>query len=121
VKELKIRYIQQGVKDKYRHLKDFTESNGLSPENIAYIGDDLNDLPAMRYAGVAACPKDAVEDVKKICDCVLSKKGGKGAVREFVEMVLKEKKLLEKAKSEYLNTKCVEDKNAKNKRNRSRI
>jgi 3-deoxy-D-manno-octulosonate 8-phosphate phosphatase (KDO 8-P phosphatase) len=78
------------------------EQNGLSSENVAYIGDDLNDLPAMRYAGVAACPKDAAEDVKKICDYILSKKGGKGAVREFIEIVLKEQNLFEKAKSEYL-------------------
>jgi 3-deoxy-D-manno-octulosonate 8-phosphate phosphatase (KDO 8-P phosphatase) len=105
MQELKIQYFQQGIKDKYKHLKYFAEKNGLMPENIAYMGDDLNDLPVMRYVGVSACPKDAVEDVKKMCDYVLSKNGGEGAVREFVEIVLKEQNLFEKAKELFLNNK----------------
>jgi len=96
-KELKIRHVVQGVQDKAVYLKDFMSSNNLSQENVAYIGDDLNDLPAMNCAGVTACPADAANEVKEYCDFTLSKNGGDGAVREFIEILLKDKKLWEKA------------------------
>jgi 3-deoxy-D-manno-octulosonate 8-phosphate phosphatase (KDO 8-P phosphatase) len=73
--------------------------NNITPESIAYIGDDLNDLPAMRYACFSACPVDAAEEVKAYCDVVLSRQGGDGAVREFIEILLKENKLWEKAQN----------------------
>ena len=95
--ELHIKYIVQGIQNKAEYLKDFMSANKLLPENIAYIGDDLNDLPAMHYAGVSACPSDAAEEVKEYCDIVLSQKGGEGAIRAFVELLLKERKLWNKA------------------------
>jgi len=93
--ELHIKYIAQGIQNKAEYLKDFTNVHGLSPEQLAYIGDDLNDLPAMHYVGVSACPTDAAEEVKAYCDFVLPQKGGEGVVREFVEILLKEKNLWE--------------------------
>jgi 3-deoxy-D-manno-octulosonate 8-phosphate phosphatase (KDO 8-P phosphatase) len=92
-KELSIKYVVQGVHHKAAYLKEFIAVNKVSADSIAYIGDDLNDLPAMRFAGVSACPMDAAEEVLSYCDLILPKKGGDGVVRVFVEMVLKEKKL----------------------------
>ena len=95
--ELHIKYVEQGIENKAVYLKNFASIHGLSPENIAYIGDDLNDLPAMHYAGISACPADAADEVKAYCDFVLAKKGGEGVVRAFLEIFLKERKLWEKA------------------------
>jgi 3-deoxy-D-manno-octulosonate 8-phosphate phosphatase (KDO 8-P phosphatase) len=95
--ELNIKYIAQGIHRKLDYLKEFTATHNLLPENIAYIGDDLNDLPAMHYIGVSACPEDAAEEVRNYCDIIIPRKGGKGVVRAFVEILLKEKKLWGKA------------------------
>jgi 3-deoxy-D-manno-octulosonate 8-phosphate phosphatase (KDO 8-P phosphatase) len=103
--ELHIKYIVQGIQQKEEYLKEFPVTHNLKPENIAYIGDDLNDLPAMRYAGVSACPADAAEEVKAYCDYVLTKKGGEGAVREFVELLLKDRGLWEKTVNEVFGLK----------------
>lgn len=95
--ELNIKYIAQEIKSKADYLKDFMSDNGFLPEHIAYIGDDLNDLPAMHYIGVSACPIDAADEVKEYCDFILPQKGGEGVVRAFVEILLKEKKTWEEA------------------------
>jgi 3-deoxy-D-manno-octulosonate 8-phosphate phosphatase (KDO 8-P phosphatase) len=95
--ELHIKYVAQGIYQKVDYLKNFCIQNGLSAENIAYIGDDLNDLPAMHYAGVSACPSDAADEVQSYCDIVLPRKGGEGLVRVFIEFVLKDQKLWEQA------------------------
>jgi 3-deoxy-D-manno-octulosonate 8-phosphate phosphatase (KDO 8-P phosphatase) len=95
--ELQIKYVVQGIHRKVDYLKGFCTKNNLSSENIAYIGDDLNDLPAMHYAGISVCPLDAADEVRAYCDIVLSKKGGDGVIRAFIEMVLKERKLWEQA------------------------
>jgi 3-deoxy-D-manno-octulosonate 8-phosphate phosphatase (KDO 8-P phosphatase) len=91
--ELNIKYVFQAIKKKGDYLKNFAEQQCLLPENIAYMGDDLNDLPAMRYVGISACPIDAVVEVKNTCNLIMKCKGGKGAVREFVEILLKAKNL----------------------------
>lgn len=88
-KELKIRNVFQGIHNKVDYLKEFLYSNSLNARNIAYIGDDLNDLPAMYICGVTACPIDAADEVKAYCDFVLPVKGGEGVVRVFVNMLLK--------------------------------
>lgn len=89
--ELKIRYIYQNVKNKISFLKEFMREKNLKEDQLAYIGDDLNDLYAMRLAGTAACPSDAAQEIKAQCDYVLNAKGGEGVVREFVELLLKDK------------------------------
>jgi len=95
--ELHIKYVVQGIRNKVEYLKDFASDKKFLPENIAYIGDDLNDLPAMYYVGVSACPVDAADEVKNYCDFVLPQKGGEGVIRTFVELLLKERKLWDKA------------------------
>jgi 3-deoxy-D-manno-octulosonate 8-phosphate phosphatase (KDO 8-P phosphatase) len=95
--ELKIKYLAQGIKDKAAYLKDFIFTQGLLSEHIAYIGDDLNDLSAMRCACTSACPIDAADEVKAHCDIVLPQKGGEGAIRGFIELLMKERNLWDKA------------------------
>ena len=61
---------------------------GLEMENIAYIGDDVNDEPVLRKVGLSVCPADAVEHVKLCCGIVLRRKGGEGCVRELIDEYL---------------------------------
>jgi 3-deoxy-D-manno-octulosonate 8-phosphate phosphatase (KDO 8-P phosphatase) len=95
--ELNVKYVVQGIRNKLEYLKEFIITKNISPENIAYIGDDLNDLPAMHYVGVSACPMDAAKEVQDYCNYILPKKGGEGVVRIFIEILLKEKELWTKA------------------------
>ncbi len=87
--ELKIRYVFQGISDKLSYLKNFLHEHEILPENVAYMGDDANDLECMQYVGFAACPSDAVEDVKEKCNFVSHLNGGYGAVREFCDFICK--------------------------------
>ena len=87
-KELKITELYQGVSDKLVHLKMIAEKMRCKPEEIAYIGDDENDLACMNYCDITGCPNDAVDNVKYTVKYVCKKKGGRGAVREFVEWIL---------------------------------
>lgn len=87
--ELGIKELYQGVENKLRTLKAIVEKYDLLPENVAYIGDDLNDLDCIRYCGLSACPSDAVREVKEACDYVCHLRGGKGAVREFIDHIMK--------------------------------
>lgn len=98
-KELKIKYLEQNVSDKGSFLKKFIDDNLLDKTEIAYIGDDLNDLSCMKMIGVSACPIDAVDEIKEVCDFVLPIKGGNGVIRAFVELLLKSNNLFGKAQS----------------------
>ena len=60
-------------------------------EDVAYIGDDLNDLEVMKMCGITGCPADAVEEIKNISDYVSKFNGGSGAIRDFVDWILKNK------------------------------
>ncbi len=88
-KELGIAELHQGVSEKDTVLKDVAQKYGVKCDEIAYIGDDLNDTECMSICGVTACPNDAVQEVKKIVTYVCEKKGGEGAVREFIDYLLK--------------------------------
>lgn len=87
-KELKITELYQGVSDKLAKLQKAAAKYGATPEEIAYIGDDLNDLPCIRYCGVTACPADAVPTVLEAVGYVCQHSGGRGAVREFIDRML---------------------------------
>lgn len=89
-RELGIKYVYQNIKDKAAALQDLRLKLGISLEEIAFMGDDVNDLPAMKIAGIAACPKDAVEEVKQVCAYVCKKKGGGGAAREWIEHLIEQ-------------------------------
>lgn len=77
-----------GAKDKGAVVRSILARRDLSGAEIAYLGDDVNDLPAFELAGVTACPRDAVDEIKARADVVLTHKGGEGAFREFAEMLL---------------------------------
>ncbi len=87
-KELKITELHQSVSDKLAVLTSIAAEYNVTPDQIAYIGDDLNDLDAMSYCGLSACPADAVEEVRRTAKYVCRANGGRGAVREFVEYLL---------------------------------
>jgi 3-deoxy-D-manno-octulosonate 8-phosphate phosphatase (KDO 8-P phosphatase) len=78
-----------GVPDKMVVFQDYLAQYNLDPAQVAYMGDDVPDLAVMQKCGVAACPEDAVPDVVWVANYISSKPGGKGAVRELIEAVLK--------------------------------
>lgn len=84
-KELNIDYLYQEVDNKLKVLNEILESMGLTYKNVAYIGDDLNDLECMEKAALTACPNDAIEYLKNIVDYIAGSGGGQGAVREFID------------------------------------
>lgn len=95
-RELSITDLFQGIKDKIDVLKQYLCNNNSSLQEVAYIGDDLNDLPCMKLVkeagGIIGCPADAVSSVIEISGFVSSKNGGDGAVRDFIEHLLESKK-----------------------------
>ena len=84
-----IEYVFQDCHDKLPFLEELVEQLGLSPRNIAYIGDDLTDMPPIRYAGFGVAVANAVDEVKDCADFVTTRPGGSGAVREVIEHILK--------------------------------
>lgn len=87
-KNLNITELYQGKKYKLPTLEEIKEKYNLSYDEISYMGDDLPDICCLEKVGLACCPKDAVEEVKKICHFISSKEGGKGAVRELCDLIL---------------------------------
>lgn len=88
--ELKITHLYQGVGDKLTKLKAVAEQLGIPADQIACIGDDVNDLDCIRYCGVAACPADAVPAVLDAVDYICKRYGGRGAVREFIDSLVQQ-------------------------------
>ncbi len=86
--KLAIPELHQGVMDKLSVIRDMAVRHGLSLQQIAYIGDDVNDIEALKAVGVSAAPADGLPQVLDVVDYVCRKKGGEGAVREFAEMML---------------------------------
>ena len=82
------RLVIQGSREKGAGLREICERLGIGCDAVAFMGDDLPDLPALAAAGLSACPSDAVPDVRQRCHVVCSTAGGGGAVRELVELVL---------------------------------
>lgn len=87
--ELGVELILQGIADKAQALDGLRLQLGLEKENIAYMGDDLNDLPAMGMSEVRFAPHDAARDVLAYVDIIVEAAGGRGAVREAIEAILK--------------------------------
>lgn len=89
-KELNITEFHQGVIDKAAVLEEIMLKTGRCFEEIAYIGDDINDLGCMLRCGLKGCPADAVSEVRREADYICNFRGGDGAVREFVEWIGKQ-------------------------------
>lgn len=88
--DLKIDFLFQKVKNKFKIADQIREELGLEWENIAVMGDDWNDFPMLRKAALSAVPQNAFDDLKAKVDFVANRQGGEGAVREFIELILKE-------------------------------
>lgn len=87
-KRLNFDLVYYGVKDKTEILKEVCFVRNIKPEEIAFIGDDVNDIEILRQVGLSACPNDAVDSVKNIVDYICKKEGGRGAFRELADMIL---------------------------------
>lgn len=85
-KKLKIP-VFQGVNDKKEFLKNYCKENNISLEDVAYVGNDLNDLEVMRIMGYPICPLDACKKIKNISKVVLKTRGGAGVVRELLDLL----------------------------------
>lgn len=95
-KELRIEHFYQGVENKKEVLDQLLEKLGLQIDNVAAIGDDLNDLQMLKAAKISFVPRDASSYVDKIATVILSKRGGDGAVREMIEYLIVKEGLEEK-------------------------
>ena len=91
-KNLNIKELHQGSKNKIATLIGIMKKYDLSFDEIAYMGDDLPDICILEKVGLKGCPTDAVDEVKQISDFISSKNGGRGAVREFCDYILKNKR-----------------------------
>lgn len=89
MKEMKVDFLFQNVKDKSVFLKAFMEEHKICKYEIGYIGDDLNDWASMQLTGFVACPSDSCKEVIQQADYVSEKKGGCGVVRDVVETILR--------------------------------
>ena len=87
-RELGITDIYQGVMEKINAYKEFKTLYDLSDENVAYIGDDEPDIPVLRAVRFSASPSDAHASVQSVVDYITTNRGGKGAVREVIDMIL---------------------------------
>jgi len=86
--KLHIAELHLGIKDKVIIFNEICDRLSLQPAQVAYIGDDYNDLDVMKLAGLTACPTDALPLIKNTVDMVCSLKGGEGCFREFAEMII---------------------------------
>ena len=87
--QLEIAHIIQDCHFKLPALQKLLDSLHLKPENVAYVGDDLPDLPPIRFVALGIATANAVDEVKKEADYVTTRPGGQGAVREAIEYILK--------------------------------
>ena len=95
--------IFDGIRDKAKALDSISADTQISVEHIAFMGDDLIDLPAMKKAGFAFTVADAPNEVQGLADMITDLPGGKGAVRQVCEAILKAKGLWETAVSKFLS------------------
>ena len=101
--ELGIKLFMQGVKDKRLALLKMAQELGLTREEIAYMGDDLNDIPAFKASGLNFVPADGSIEVLAVADIITKAKGGRGAVREAITMILAAQDNWEQIVNSYLN------------------
>jgi 3-deoxy-D-manno-octulosonate 8-phosphate phosphatase (KDO 8-P phosphatase) len=106
--KLKIEHYFLGIKDKVKVAKNLIDELGISWEEVAYIGDDINDIQLLKKVGLSACPINSPEYIKELVNWVIPTKGGDGAFRHFVEKYLGENDLLRTAIDKYLQHKKFE-------------
>jgi len=94
-KDLNIKYCYQGINDKKKVLENILEELELTMDNVASIGDDLNDYNMLKASKISFVPKDASSFVESEADVILSSRGGDGAVREMIEYLIRKEGLEE--------------------------
>ena len=95
-KDLKVKHVYQGAKNKLVALAELMEMYSLDFDEVAYVGDDFPDICILTRVGLACCPLDAVDEVRSVCHFVSSRNGGQGAVREIANLILKSSGQLER-------------------------
>jgi 3-deoxy-D-manno-octulosonate 8-phosphate phosphatase (KDO 8-P phosphatase) len=88
-KELKVAFVYLGQAKKTQAFEDCLEKAGVSEDEVAYMGDDLPDIPLARRAGLAVCVADGSPDLKAVCHYTTERLAGRGAAREVIELILK--------------------------------
>lgn len=101
--ELGIENLYQGIRDKASCLEILLSNTKLSAKEVAYMGDDIVDLPIMSVAGLGCCPSDAAEEVQQRSDLVTGAPGGGGAARELIFFILQQQGLLEELMQRYIS------------------
>jgi YrbI family 3-deoxy-D-manno-octulosonate 8-phosphate phosphatase len=86
--KLAIPELHQGVMDKLSVIQEMATRHGISLRQVAYVGDDVNDIEALKAVGLSAAPADGLPQVLEVVEYVCRLKGGEGAVRELAEMIL---------------------------------
>lgn len=89
LKGLGITDIYLGAHNKIEQLDEYLDIYNIDPSNCLYMGDDIPDIPVMKLVGLPTCPQDACPEVKQISKYISHKNGGKGAVRDVIEQVMK--------------------------------
>lgn len=102
-KDLKIDHLYQNIDNKADKMQELLTELALDWENLAYVGDDWNDYPILTKAGFAATPFDGDEAIKPFVDFISQNKGGEGAVREIIDLILDSQGLYEKAVEKFTN------------------
>jgi YrbI family 3-deoxy-D-manno-octulosonate 8-phosphate phosphatase len=85
---IKMDFVYTGIWDKEEKMFEVCEERGIKPENIAFIGDDINDTKVIKDSGFSACPSDAVPEIKAIVDYICENKGGNAVFRELADLII---------------------------------
>jgi 3-deoxy-D-manno-octulosonate 8-phosphate phosphatase (KDO 8-P phosphatase) len=94
--ELKLDFCHQGIIDKYAAFEKLIQFHKLKRKEVAYIGDDINDLKVLESCGLSACPVDALDYIKSRVDIVTKSNGGQGVAREISDLILASQGVLDK-------------------------
>lgn len=89
LKNLGIKDIHLACPDKVQNFKEYIEMYNIKPEQVLYMGDDIPDYHVMKLVGLPTCPQDASPEIKTISNYISHKNGGRGAVRDVIEQVMK--------------------------------
>ncbi len=106
-RDLKIEHVYQGAANKLTAFREILQKENLKPEEAAFVGDDIIDLPVMRHCGLAFAVANAREDVKDEAHVITDHRGGEGAVRDAVEYILKAQGLLARCVDAYISDRTL--------------